>query len=86
MVIGPWEELSFKKIQHGLGYDKRKNFHIPYYSKPIQFVRVGFLEEVKNLGNYKCQCCHRVGHFETQFFDLHPYLHYGKKNHLLEKC
>jgi hypothetical protein len=48
-------------------------------------VSAGFLEEVKNLDN-KCQHCHRVGHLETQCFDLHPCLHCGKTNHLSEKC
>ena len=38
MFVKPWEELSFKKNQHVLGYDKGNNFHIPNYSKPIQFV------------------------------------------------
>jgi hypothetical protein len=64
MVVRPWEELLFNKNRHGLGYDKGNNFHIPDYSKPVQFVSAGFLEEVKNLGN-KCQHCHRVGHLET---------------------
>ena len=51
----------------------------------MQFVSVGFLEEVKNLDN-KCQHCHRVGHLESQCFDLHPFLHRGKTNNLFEKC
>jgi hypothetical protein len=85
MFVRPWEELSFNKDRHGLGYDKRNNFHIPDYSKPIQFVRAGFHEEVKNITN-KCQHCHRVGHLESQCFDLHPCLHCGKTNHLSEKC
>jgi hypothetical protein len=85
MFFRPWEELSFKKNRHGLGYDKGNNFHIPDYSKPIQFVSAGFLEEIKNVDN-KCRHCHRVGHLETQCFDLHPCLHCGKTNHLSEKC
>jgi hypothetical protein len=85
MIVRPWEELSFNKDRHGLGYDKGNNFHIPNYSKPIQSVSARFLEEVTNLDN-KCQHCHRVGHLETQCFDLHPCLHCGKTNHLSEKC
>jgi hypothetical protein len=64
MVVRPWEELLFNKDRHGLGYDKGNNFHIPDYSKPVQFVSAGFLEEVKNLGN-KCQHCQRIGHIKT---------------------
>jgi hypothetical protein len=85
MFVRPWEELSFNKDRHGLRYDKGNNFHIPDYSKPVQFVSAGFLEEVKNLYN-RCQHCHRVGHLESQCFDLHPCLHCGKTNHLPKKC
>jgi hypothetical protein len=80
MFVRPWEELSFKKDQHGLGYDKSNNFHISDYSKPIHFVHSGFHEEVNNITN-KCQHCHRVGHLESRCFDPHPCLHCGKKNH-----
>jgi hypothetical protein len=85
MVVIPWEELSFNKNRHDLGYDKDNNFHIPNYSKRVQFVSARFSEEVKYLDN-KCQYYHRVGHFETQCFDLHPCLHCGKTNHLSKKC
>ena len=85
MFVRPREELSFNKDRNSLGYDKRNKFHIPYYSKPIHFVCSGFHEEVKNITN-KCQHCHRVGHLETQCFDVHPCLHCGKKNHLSKKC
>jgi hypothetical protein len=85
MVVRPWEELLFNKDQHGLGYEKGNNFHIPDYFKPVQFVSAGFLEEVKNLGN-KFQHCQRIGHRKTECFDFHPCLHCGKTNHLSEKC
>jgi hypothetical protein len=85
VFVKPWEELLFNKNRHGLGYDKGNKFCIPNYSKPIQFVSVGFLEEVKNIAN-KCQHCHRVGHLETQCFDLHPCIHCGKTIHLSKKC
>ena len=74
MFFRPWEELSLKKNRHGLEYDKGNNFHIPDYSKPIQFVSAEFLGEIKNVDN-KFQHCHRVGHLETQCFDLHPCIH-----------
>jgi hypothetical protein len=45
MIVRPWEELQFNKNRHGLGYDKGNNFHIPDYSKPVQFVSAGFLDE-----------------------------------------
>ena len=51
MFVRPWEELSFNKDRHGLGYDKNNTFHIPDYSKPIHFARSGFHEEVKNITN-----------------------------------
>jgi len=53
IFVRDFEELSFNKDRYGLGYDKRNNFHSPDYSKPIQFVRSIFHEEVKNITN-KC--------------------------------
>jgi hypothetical protein len=38
MFVRPWEELSFNKNRHDLGYEKGNRFHIPYYSKPVKFV------------------------------------------------
>jgi hypothetical protein len=80
----PWEELSFNKDRNGLGCDKRNNFHMLDYSKPIHFMCSGFHEEVKNITN-KLQHCHRVGHLESRCFDPHPFLHCGKKNHFSQK-
>jgi hypothetical protein len=45
MIFIPWEELQFNKNRHGLGYDKGNNFHILDYSKIVQFVSAGFLDE-----------------------------------------
>jgi len=42
-IIKPWEQLVHNKHKIGIGYDKDMSFHIPYYSKPIQFQSVGFL-------------------------------------------
>ena len=76
-------------------------FHILEYSKPIQFVSVRFINEkapkfneevIQNIDEKhmeeipECQHCHRVGHLETNCFDLHPCQHCGKKNHSSEKC
>ena len=36
-IIGPWEQLVHNKHRNGLGYDKDMSFHIPDYSKSIQF-------------------------------------------------
>jgi hypothetical protein len=44
-IIRPWEEIIYNKNRTGLGYDKEVTFHIPDYSKPIQFQSVGFLQE-----------------------------------------
>ena len=72
-------------------------FNILEYSKPIQFVSVGFINEESNQKVHEeanqqadenhmeeipeCQNCHRVGHFEKNCFDLHPCQHCGKNNH-----
>jgi hypothetical protein len=45
MIVIPGEELQFNKNQHGLRYEKGNNFHIPYYSKSVQFMSVGFFDE-----------------------------------------
>ena len=44
-IIKPWEELVHNKHKIGLGYEKDLSFHIPDYSKPIQFQSVGFLHD-----------------------------------------
>ena len=44
-VIRPWEELVSNKHRIGPGYDKDLSFHIPDYSKPIQFQSAGFLQD-----------------------------------------
>ena len=91
-IIRTWEEIINNKHRTWLGYENDLTFHIPYYSKPIQFVSAGFLHEnltspvpVK-LQSVKCQYCQRVGHMEDQCFDLHPCQHCGKCNYSLEKC
>ena len=77
-------------------------FHILEYSKRIQFVSAGFINEESNKKFHEeanqqadenhmeeiteCQHCHRVCHLETNCFDLHPCQHCGKKNHSSEKC
>jgi len=45
LVIRPWEEFVHNKHKIGLGYDKVVSFHIPDYSKPIQFQSAGFLQD-----------------------------------------
>jgi hypothetical protein len=91
-IIRPWEEIIYNKNRTGLGYDKEVTFHIPDYSKPIQFQSVGFLQEVSTSPvqvqhqNAKCQHCNRVGHMENQCFDLHPCQHCGKHNHSSDRC
>jgi hypothetical protein len=77
-IIRPWEEIIYNKNRTGLGYDKEVTFHIPDYSKPIQFHSVGFLQEISTSPvpiqhqNDKCKHCNRVGHKENHCFDLHP--------------
>lgn len=44
-IIRPLEGLVLNKHKTGLGYDKEVSFHIPIYSKPIQFQSVGFLHD-----------------------------------------
>ena len=44
-IIKPWEELVSNQHRTGLGYDKVVSFHIPDYSKPIQFQSAGFLHD-----------------------------------------
>ena len=46
-IIRPWEEIHNNKSRRGLGYvQDDANLHIPDYSKPIQFVSAGFLEQI----------------------------------------
>lgn len=44
-IIKPWEELVNNKHKTSLGYEKDVSFHIPDYTKPIQFYRAIFLQE-----------------------------------------
>ncbi|MCY6488113.1 hypothetical protein, partial [Actinobacillus pleuropneumoniae] len=44
-IIRPWEQLVHNKHKTGLGYDKDLSFHIPDYSKPVQFQSAGFIHE-----------------------------------------
>jgi len=44
-IIRPWKELVNNKHKIGLGYDKDVSFHIPDYSKPVQFHSVGFIHD-----------------------------------------
>jgi hypothetical protein len=91
-IIRPWEEIKDNKHRTSIGYEKEVTFHIPDYTKPIQFQSVGFLQEslyspapVQDKIP-KCQHCHQVGHMEDQCFDLHPCEHCGKHNYLSDKC
>jgi hypothetical protein len=45
--------IKFNRNQHGLGYEKDIKFHIPNYSKPIQFVSVNFLSTLRTLSIQK---------------------------------
>jgi hypothetical protein len=62
-ITRPWEEINYNKNRIRLGYEKEVTFHIPDYSKPIQFQSVGFLQEVSTSPvqvqhhNEKCQHC-----------------------------
>lgn len=68
MIVKLWEELHFNKSWHGMGYEKGINFHIPYYSKPFQFVSAWFLYEKLNSlelnahENSICMRCINTGH------------------------
>ena len=60
-IIRPWEEIRNNKHRTRLRYENVLTFHIPDYSKPIQFVSAGFLHEnltthvpIK-LQSFKCQ-------------------------------
>jgi hypothetical protein len=53
IIVRPWEELQFNKNQHGLGYEKDISFHIPNYSKPIQFVSVSYKSRWLSISCYK---------------------------------
>jgi len=44
-IIRPWEQLVYNKHVTGLGYDKDLSFHIPDFSKPIQFQSAGFIHD-----------------------------------------
>lgn len=83
-MIRPWEEISFNKDRHGLGYNKENTLFVPNFSKQFHFVSVGFLDSDQNM--VKCYHCKQNGHMESKFFDLHPCHHCGKKNHSFEKC
>ena len=46
-IIKPWEEIQSNRNRRGLGYVKdNDNLHIPDYSKPIQFVSAGLLDQI----------------------------------------
>ena len=45
-IIRPWEQLVHNKHRTSLGYDKDLSFHIPDYSKPIQFQSAGFIHDI----------------------------------------
>ena len=46
-IIRPCKEIQNNKNRRGLGYvQDDANLHIPDYSKPIQFVSAGFLEQI----------------------------------------
>lgn len=89
-IIRPWEKIVHNKHKTDLGYDKKVSFHIPNYSKPIQFQSVGFLKESSSsstlVKSSKCQHCDRVGHMKNQCFDFHPCKHCGKHTHSSDIC
>jgi len=45
-IIKPWEEIRNNKHRIGIGYEKEFTFHIPNYTKPIEFKSVGFFKKV----------------------------------------
>jgi len=45
LIIRPWEQLAHNKHKTDLGYENDVSFHIPDYSKPIQFQSVEFLHD-----------------------------------------
>ena len=53
-IIKPWEEIQNNWNQRGLGYvNDDTNLNIPDYSKPIQFVIVGFLAQLTSASSEK---------------------------------
>jgi len=100
-IIRPWEQLVHNKHITSLGYEKDLSFHIPDYSKPIQFQSVGFIHDISHpvvLDSaplpqqqqkqqiMKCQHYDRVGHLKDHCFDLHPCKHCHKTSHSSYKC
>ena len=88
-IIIPWEEINNNKHRLGLGYDKEVTFHIPNYSRPIQFQIYGFLQENSSslvLVQHQCQHCHQIGHMEDQCFSFHPCQHCEKHIHSSDRC
>jgi hypothetical protein len=90
-IVKPWEEIHNDKHETRIKYDKEVTFHIIYYSRPIHFHSLGFLQgdsnslvAIQHL-NVKWKHCHQVGHMENQCFDHHHCLHCGKTNHHSDK-
>jgi len=54
-LIRPWEEISFNKHRHDLGYNSENTLFIPDFKKLVQFVSVGFLNNDQNM--VKCNHC-----------------------------
>jgi hypothetical protein len=92
IIIGPWEEIRHNKHKTCIRYENEVTFHIPNYTKPIQFQSVGLLQEGSRSSAsvqeqiHKCQHSQRVGHMEDQCFDLHPCENCGKHNHPSYRC
>jgi hypothetical protein len=92
LIIRSWEEIRHNKHRTDIGNEKEATFHIPDYTKPIQFQGIGLLQESSHsLAPVQeqisiCQHCQGVGHMEDQWFNLHPCEHCGQHNHPLNRC
>lgn len=95
-IIKPWEEIQSNRNQCGLGYVKDKNnLHIHDYSKPIQFVSGGVLEQITSASSQqlvdRCQCTHnevadKQKCTQTQVADKPKCSHFQRTGHLENQC
>ena len=44
------------------------------------------LEDVQTIQSYGFQHCDLVDHMKYNCLDLHPFHHYGKRNHSSDRC
>ena len=84
-IIKSWEEVQSNKNRRGLGYDKdENNFHIPDYSKPINFISVGFIDQIQSTSHEKVadkQTC-----TQTKVVVKPKCLHCQRTSHLEDQC